>query len=57
MNNKKVYVLKFTQYTTSEIHGIYTSRESANQASEKLRDHDPVFELFEEEIEEWEIEL
>ena len=55
MKVKKVYVLKFTQYSTSEIHGIYTSRESANQASERLKD-DPVFELFEEEIEEWEVE-
>lgn len=55
MNNKKVYVLKFTQYTTSEIQGIYSNRESANLAAERLKD-DPVFELFEEEIEEWEIE-
>lgn len=56
MNNKKVYVLKFTQYSTNEIHGIYNSRESANLAAERLKD-DPVFELFEEEIEEWDVEL
>ena len=57
MNNKTVYVLKFIQYSTSEIQGIYSSRESAYLASERLKDDDPVFQLFEEEIEEWEVEL
>ena len=55
MNNKTVYILKFIQYSASEIYGVYSSRESANQALEKIKD-DPIYELFEEDIEEWGIE-